>query len=344
MEQERRKLIVKIAYGLIAVLVLVLVVLTIYQQRLIRQMDSTQEASPLAEDKAIVDTGAQKQGVARIESEAKLPAADTSASELDTLKYQLESSEEELDLAREDLSNEIEKQAEAARNQIDLTKKMLQNPTAKKMLRSNIKSAFDSQYRDLFVALGLSEEKQEAFKELLAEQQMQTLDIGMEMLDQSLTEEQKKENAAQLENLKTDFDNQAIDILGSNNFETYDTYRESLAERQYASSFSQSLGTDDGISEAQKQNLIDAMYDARKEVDAEYGSDNENVQTSFNEIETEKQIERLNLTFERYAASADGILTDSQTEKFQDQLDQQKEMLVMTIKMASQLYGASTAD
>jgi len=345
---ETRKLVVKIAYVLIALLVVALIALSLYQQHLIRQMTSAQEAGSSMEAEPNADTGARVKNASKTKAKTDAPAFSSDetplADKVDGLRYQLDAAEEELDMAREDLSTELDRQAEQARTQLALTKKMLQDPAMKKMIRTTMKSTLDTIYGSLFSMLGLSDEKLEEFKELLTDQQMWAVEIAQEVLGQAPSEEERAEMKQRMENQTSAYDDQLQELLGSGDFETYDAYRERIMERQYTTSFFESLGPDEALTEVQRQEIIDAMYQARKEVEADYGVDSQDMQTAFDEAEMENRLERMSSTFERYADSARGVLTESQMQQFQSQLNQQQEMMEMQIQMASRLYGGAASD
>ena len=345
---ETRKLVVKISYVLIALLVVALIALSLYQQHLIRQMTGVQEAATSTEAEPNADAGAQIKNESKTKSKTAAPAFSNDgtplANEVDGLRYQLDAAEEELDMAREDLSTELDRQAEQARNQLALTKKMLQDPAMKKMIRTTMKSTLDTIYGSLFSMLELSDEKLEEFKELLTDQQMWAVEIAQQVLGQAPSEEEQAEMKQRLENQTSEYDDQLQELLGSVDFETYDAYRERIMERQYTTSFFESLGPNEALTEAQQQEVIDAMYQARKEVEADYGIDSQDMQTAFDETEMESRLERMSRTFERYADSVRGTLTEIQMQQFQSQLKQQQEMMEMQIQMANRLYGGAASD
>lgn len=109
---RNRKLIVKISYGLIAALVLVLVSLLIYQKKLIKQMSENGHAAQQIEL-------ASDSSTRYAEENQTTPLAGRDPDQLlgkkpvgnDSLKYHIEAAEEELEMIREDLANEIDKNA-----------------------------------------------------------------------------------------------------------------------------------------------------------------------------------------------------------------------------------------
>jgi hypothetical protein len=337
-----RNLIMKISYGLIATLIIVLVGLLVYQQQLIQKMSGDEGQTPTAA--AIPDSGTPGP------SNAQAPAMagngpEQLAAEVDSLKYHLEATEEELDMAREDLANERDRQAEKPTDLIAMQKKMLENPSARKMMRSSIENTLGETYGALFEALGLSDEETQSFKTLLADYQMQVLEFSLGMMDQSLPEEEREENLKLFEDQKAEFEKEVSDLLGAENYALYDAYQERLTERQFASTFLDSLGTDDSLSEEQEQELIDTMYAARKEVEAEYGIDSSDITQTLGGGDLnagemmDQQLERMNSIFDRYIESAQGVLSEPQADQFAAKIKEQQELMAMSAEMARSLLG-----
>jgi hypothetical protein len=339
-----RKLIVKISYGLIATLVIVLVGLLVYQQKLIQQMsDGNGQSPPVA---AIPDSP-PKTSTTQSPPPEDGGSTEQLASEIDALKYHLEATEEELDMAREDLANERDKETEKASDLITMQKKMLENPSAKKMMRSTFENTLGETYGALFKELGLSDEKIQSFKTLLADYQMQTMEVSLDLMDQSLPEDERKKIMALLEDQKAELENQVSDLIGAKNYEIYDAYQERLTERQFAAAFFDSFGTDNGLSEEKEQELIDTMYAARKEVEAEYGIDSSDISQTFGDGDLDatemmaQQMERMNSIFDRYIESARGVLSESQAKQFTAKMKEQQELMAMSAEMARSLMGGS---
>jgi hypothetical protein len=260
--------------------------------------------------------------------------------ELESLNYQLEAAEEEVDLALSELADEREKQAEFAENAKNLQKKMMQDPAMKAMMQSSMKAAMDINYGPLYEMLGLPEEQLGEFKELLFEQQMAALDIGQEILGGSPSEEEKAKVQQLMEAYKTEYDEKMSAFLGAENFDTFEAYQERLMERQTVTPFFDSLNPDEKLTEAQQQVIIEAMYEKRKTVEAEYGIDPDNLEVAFNEAVSEASIERLNQTFNGYVESVQDTLSESQAQQFEAYIQTRREMMEASIKMARQLYGA----
>lgn len=335
-----RNVIVKIAFGAIATLVIVLVGLLIYQQRLIKQMAGRETPAPSATEASADPAGIQAETAP--ERAAVSAGPEHPESEIEALQYHLDQTEEELEMAREDLANELDKQEETTSNFVEMQRKALENPTTRKVIRSSIETAMDATYGALFQELGLSEGEVQAFKALLSDHQMAAMETTFDMMGEELSMEEKLEAAHTLEARNAEFEGQVSDLLGSEKFQVYENYQERLAERQYAATFTESLGEDGGLTEAQEKELVEALYQARKKIETEYGTESEVEEMLDPTGAMDRQLEQMGRLFESYTESARDVLSESQAQQFEAQMSDQQEMIKASIEMARSLYGGSS--
>ena len=260
----------KIAYGLICLSFLISIGLNIFQSQQIKKLSRgvNQETSVNNESTGNTISGpgeaVQKgaTGRATLAGKEKEPNKD----EVNDLNYQLGAAEEEVDMANKQLSDELAKKAESVKNAIELQKKILQDPAYKKMLRDTYKGMLDTTYGPFFKELNLTPEKLGELKELLVDQVMASLDVSQETLGASPSEAKRAELQQRFEDLKKENDSKISALLGNTDFKKYETYRDRLSERQIVTMFTESLNPGDKLTEAQQQNLVNAMYQERKNV------------------------------------------------------------------------------
>lgn len=341
---ETRKIFQKVAYALIGLSVAVLIGISIYQYTLIRNLSDTAGSDIPAATETTDDTNSKLmvQAEAGAVKGAVPPAAGEGrglSDELEVLNYQLEAAEEEADMAHAELADERDKQAELAENTRALQKKILQDPAMKSMIQATMKSNMDVTYGALYARLGLSGEQLESFKELLLDQQMAALDISQEILGESPSDEKKAEIRQLMKDYETEFNEKISSFLGQEKFDTFQAFQERITERQTVTPFFDSLGPDEKLTEAQQEQLIDAMYEERKAVAAQYGTDSDEIETALNEETIANAMESLNRTYDGYTAVARNILSESQASQFETYMQSRREMMEMSVKMAQQLYG-----
>ena len=334
---DSRKLIVRISYGLNALLIVTIVgLLVYYQYRPIRQMSDTNQKVPLSaaisDSNTLAETNTQtapnaEGGVGQLEAK------------VETLRYQLEAAEEELEMTREDLANKMGMDEEF-QDMIAMEKKMWENPVEMNRRRRMMENFITKEYGALFEKLGLPDEKLQDFRTLLVDNYMQEEKLDFLQMDQSLQEEESKEIQQQLENQKTKFEEQARELLGAENYEIYYTYNEQFHERLMLFDEPDPLGASLGLSVEKEQALIDAMYEARKEVFAEYGIDTTGVK---NIIWPEDLVESMNMrldVYNSYIESGRRVLSGSQAEQFEARMSEDIESIKITLsQLESGDYG-----
>jgi hypothetical protein len=250
----------------------------------------------------------------------------TPPSELENLGYQLDAAEEELDMALKDLANN---RGFDIQDVIAMEKEIKENPTLMNMRRRDGEHFLNQTHGALFERLGLPDEKLHALKALLVDFQMQKNDMSIRLDDQYLPKEKKKEIWQQLEDQRNEFERQAKDLLGAENYEAYVAYDESLSERFIVDGPVNSLSADLGLSDEKERELIDAMYEARKKVDTEYNTDSSDGPSGSVSQDSEKLKDRMIERFDGYIESAKRVLSESQAEEFETRMNEQKEMIKM---------------
>jgi len=326
---DSRKLIVRISYGLNALLIVTIVgLLVYYQYRPIRQMSDTNQKVPLSaaisDSNTLAETNTQtapiaEGGVGQLEAK------------VETLRYQLEAAEEELEMTREDLANK-KGMDEELQDMIAMEKKMWENPVEMNRRRRMMENVITKEYGALFEKLGLPDEKLQDFRILLVDNYMQEEKLPFLYMDQSLQE--------QLENQKTNLEEQARELLGAENYEIYYTYNEQFYERLMLFNEFDPLGASLGLSVEKEQALIDAMHEARKKVFAEYSIDTTGVK---NLIWPEDLVESMNMrldVYNSYIESGRRVLSGSQAEQFEARMSENIESIKISFQqLESGDYG-----
>jgi len=333
-----------IVIGLSCLLVIVLIGYIIFQNRQIRKLSQGVNPEMTADTvSALKDVPGQNQAQRNIPAQSAAPAAE-GFGEVEELEYQLDAAEEELDAAHKQLSDEAAQKAENSKNMIEMQKKMLQDPAYQKTLRSTYKGMLDSIYGSLYRKLDLTPEKQNAFQELLLDQMIASLKTSLDTLGAEPSEEKRAEVRQRAEELKKEFDVKVSALLDSGDFNTYESYRDTLSERQVVSGFEESLSDGEKLTEAQMESLIGSMYRERKDIYSQQGWDEERV-TFLSEINDQgiaKMMDMNDRTFDCYIKGAGSTLSATQMEQFKAFLKNQRDMTESALKMTAQMYGGQT--
>jgi hypothetical protein len=345
---DTRRILKKIGVGLLGLMVVGLFILNIFQYQQIKKVSrntnsettaNSASASPVTSDKEDI---MQKKGVksTALASKEKASAGGND----DDLNYQLDAAEEELDMVHNQLSAEQTKKAELKKAQLELQKKSMKDPSFKKYMRSSL----DMQYGDLFKQLNLSPEKLEKFKDLLVDEMAagQNIYIEMQLGNDTPTKEQQAEMRKRYEALNKEYETKKNELLGKNDFQTYQAYSERTGERYYVSNFMESLGSSEKMTETQKNNLIEAMYNESKNIRNENkvnDDSSESFSSSFDEKSIAKMMEFEDRRGEAYLKATQGLLTASQTEQFRTYLKQQRDMMESSMKMQALMNGTQSS-
>lgn len=268
--------------------------------------------------------------------------------EINQLRTQVEDAEDELDAIYDEQTTDS---TGASPDQTGIgqfssaMKNMLKDPEMKKMMRAQARTTLDLTYGSLFEGLNLSPEDLDKFKDLLVDYQMEVTEISFEMVGDA-TDDERREMGEEAKLIRDDYDQKISEFLGNENYNKYKSYQETSMERTLVSGFSETLGIGEQLNEQQEAELMDLMYQERKEFYAsiDYDPEEENEFTLPNEEIMAKEMERLNQTYEKYREAGKDILSTSQMDKFDTFLTQRREMTEMAMKLSSQLLGGQAED
>jgi hypothetical protein len=342
---EIQKVLIKSAYCLVGLSIIVLIVLTIFQHQQIRKLSEDDATETVAKDESAGETIPGPVEIPE-ESITKSTAVteiekETHVDEVDELEYQLDAAEEELDMVHEQLSDELSKKEEFKETVTQLQKKALSDPATIKRIRTSAKAVIDTNYGPLFEMLDLSPEKTDELKDLLVDQQMAVNDISPEILSASTTEE-KTGVQQRYDEIREEHDLKIKELLGNTDHEKYLDYQDKLNSRYYVKGFMDSLSPDEKLTEEQKQDLIEIMYQKQEDVFSEIGYDPRE-QIEFPSDIDEEKIAEITKNMEKIHSqsveSAKGTMSESQLEQFNNYLKNQREIYEMSLKMTSQQFG-----
>jgi hypothetical protein len=145
----------------------------------------------------------------------------------------------------------------------EMMSKFLDDPAMKKMVADQQRAMLDTMYGPLFKQLNLTPEQETAFKDLLAKQQAQAMELAGDLMsgDKAKREAAMKEITAQ--NQQTD---DAIrNLLGESGYASYKDYQDTMSDRMAMQQFNQSLaGAGGALSDAQSQALLQILTEERR--------------------------------------------------------------------------------
>jgi hypothetical protein len=219
---------------------------------------------------------------------------------------------------------------------------MMKNPQMKEMVRAQQKMMIDQMYGSLSKYLNLSPDQLDALKNLLSDRQMAMTDSGLAMMGGS--DADRKQAMEDTKAIKADYDQKIKDLLGPQDYQTFQDYEKTAGERVQLQMFKGSLPTDAALTDQQENDLLNAMYEARKAVPASSLLNNKSSDPSqFSEESIAQAMKQMEQLQQAYADRAKGILTPTQYEQFTTWQQQLSAMQAASMKMAAQMFGNKPA-
>jgi len=263
--------------------------------------------------------------------------------EVAELNYQLQATEEELDMVHKDLNKEMDRRAELAQQRRELQKQQFQSPTFLKVRRENTAS----QYADFFKAFNISPEDAEAFVDILIEEQNDSQEIYYDAEEIVSPTEDDREKFKQLfQSLNDDYEAKKKDILGEAAFEEIDSYWSRWYYEKYeVGGFSESLDSNEKLSSGQQAAMVDALVDAQETLREENAARNEEVRNTYtfpfeyyNEESLNRMIKNSTRRSEISVEAVRGILSPSQIGKLETYMDKELDRTITDMKMTGMDY------
>jgi hypothetical protein len=215
---------------------------------------------------------------------------------------------------------------------------MMKNPQMKEMVRAQQKMMVNQQYGSLSKYLNMSADQLDALKNLLAERQMAMVDSSLSMMSGS--EANRKQAAEDTKAIKADYDQKIKDLLGPQDYQTFQDYEKTVNERMQVQMFKGTLPADAALTDQQEYDLIIAMSEESNAMPKSSLMNNQNPDpsqlTEDRIAELSKQMEQLQ---QAYANRAAAILTPAQLEQFTKWQQQMSAMQAAGLKMAAQMFG-----
>lgn len=332
---EIQKVLIKIAYCLVGISIVVLIGLTIFQHQQIKELSSDETLETVTKDET---SGKAMPGTVETLEKSSTQKSTPASKEIDELEYQLDAAEEELDMAHEQLADEAAKKAELKKMESELQKKYRESPS----YRNSMKNSLNRQYGDLFEELNLSPDKLDEFKDILVDNQMAYFDFYTEMQSVTPSEEKRAEFEQRSKDLHENRQAEIREFLGDSDYEKYQEDRMTWGLKYNVTNFTANLESGEELTETQQQELIEAMKEELENINSEI-SDEDDKFLFPSETYEEKNIERMldyqDRMNEAYLNAARGILSSSQTEKYKEYLKQQRDMYESSMKMQALRYS-----
>jgi len=229
---------------------------------------------------------------------------------------------------------------------------MFKDPKMRDMIKTQQKAALGpmitKQYGDLIKQLNLSPEQAATFKDLVSKKMLAGADAGISMMDDSLSASDRADLAKQIKAQTDDVDVEIKQLLGDNNYTAYETYQKTVQDRTTMSQFNdQMAGSSTTLTPDQQSQMVQALSDARNGFTWTSGLNQPNpgADGDIASLLTDDNIAKFTAEREQFdtqfLTKAAQILTPEQLEAYKTFQSQQREMQLMGLKMAGQMFGFS---
>jgi hypothetical protein len=226
---------------------------------------------------------------------------------------------------------------------------MFKDPKMREMIKSQQKAVFGpmiaKQYSDLFKQLNLTPDQSAAFKDLIEKKMLTGADAGFSMMDDSLDASQRADNAKQVKSQVDDIDNQIKQYLGDDNYQAFQSYEKTVPDRMSIGQFNDAFaGTPNALTDAQQNQLVQAMSDARNNFKWTSGLNQKDpgmtgdMSTLLTDDNINKFVQESEQFDQQFLTRAQQILSPEQFTAFGGFQKTQRDMQVTGLKMASQMF------
>ncbi|MDA3799432.1 MAG: hypothetical protein PF692_10160 [Kiritimatiellae bacterium] len=196
----------------------------------------------------------------------------------------------------------------------------MDNPEFKKKMEERERSMLSNKYKSLFNYLELTQEKKDEFYQAIIDQNNSFREMGVRIFG-NVSNGVTEENIEDVKNIKEEYLRAMEGILGADDYGVYIQYEQTEPEREQVERLEKELSNtkSEPLSSEQQDELITAMYNARKNIDVY-------VLTKVDDLpdddflkgdNLEKQLNGLDKLAENYIAQASEILSAGQLTQFE---------------------------
>ncbi|MFZ4593684.1 MAG: hypothetical protein ACOYOF_05470 [Verrucomicrobiaceae bacterium] len=225
----------------------------------------------------------------------------------------------------------------------DTMTEMMKNPEMREMAKQQQIAMIDLQYGGLFSKFQLDDTEKANFKQLLAERVGLEADMTMRLIDDKLTPQQRQAMIKAMQVAKKQNDDKVRTFLNSEpDYQSFQNWEDTKNERmQLSMGQSAFSGTGEPLSTQQEQQLVDAMYQVRKEPSAVPDmSKIENFDPRhLDAAGLDRLMAKLDADAQRVYQRASTFLTPNQMKALKTMQEQQRSMAEYGLKMSASMMN-----
>jgi hypothetical protein len=229
-----------------------------------------------------------------------------------------------------------------ARKGIKAWAEMLKAPGMKELMKQQQLAALEQQYGGLFARFQLNDAEKADFKQLISERLTAEQELGIELMSEGLTPEQRKAYGEQIAEVKKASDAKIKEFLNSDeDFKTYQDWEGTKAERmQLEMGRSTFANSGEPLSPQQEEQLVNAMHQVNLQPSSVPDlSKPENVDPlKMTPADIEQQLARYDANAKSVHQQAQGFLSPKQLEALVASQQQWRVMVETGLKMSSMMF------
>lgn len=221
---------------------------------------------------------------------------------------------------------------------------MMKNPAMREMMKKQQVAQLDMLYGGLMSRFQLSDEEKTNFKQLLADRMQLDGEVGLQMMDASVTPEQRAALMKQLADSKKSSADRIKTFLNSDeDYKTFQNWEDSMPERTQLS-MGQSLFSAAGepLSPAQEEQLVQSMMAIRRQPGQNLPDLNktENINPSnLTTAQIDRQLAKVDSDNQNVLQEASRYLSAKQLEALKSMQQQWRAMQEVGLRMSSEMMG-----
>lgn len=342
---KAKKMIVKTVYCLAGLLFLISIGYNILQYKQSKTFSKKSVTEKITKTESGGDLSnspmGSKTSMIGVDSDSETGKSGTD--EDNELEYHLNAAKEELDMTKEQLSQELSQKEEFIKAYYQPSRSN-SDPAYKKIRRDAYTKQINEGYAPLFKKLNISAEEIDELKGIMFDRLIELDDLSEPYLNAS-TAEEKEKVLQQERDIAGKYKDRIVEFLGEEKNEIYQSYEERRSERIRLSGFMETVSPGKRINEEQTESLIDSMYEARVAVYDEMSSLPQIASSSDLTEERIEQITKINARVnEKYVEISRGTMTPEQAEQYNAYLKQQLEIQEASLKMSLYLNDEDKGD
>ena len=281
----------------------------------------------LSENTASVTVAKEESEDARMDDMAeKNTSGPEDKTTINKLEEKLDATEEELDKARVQLAEELDKKK--AFNEAQAKMQEVIRERIKKMRLESI----DSDYALLYEHLDLTPEQHEKFNKIVGTWRTDHMDNTVPLIMAATTDEEKEEAYRQRQLMRDKYKEQYIELMGEEKYNIYNNYRMSSFDINTVDKFIQALPAENKIDNDVRFELISRMSAERTALEKKYGFyDLIRFPTDNRTDRAEDEAKMAEQVYDKYTEIGNEMLPPGQAEQYKEYIANERERYLSQI-------------